>query len=302
MSNALPDFLSDEPMSAPVADAPAPPVAEAPQSDPAPSPDAAPAAEGQPRAPDGKFAPKAGADAAPAAPAAPVVAEAPIAPEAPPQAPPAQPQAHAVPLATFLDIRDKAAAAERRANEAEAWRRDQEARAQRAPAPQAPDPDADPAGYRAFQNDEHQRQLWEMRVEMSRGFAITRHGEETANKAFDWGLNRCDADPFFNAKVKASPDPVAFVVAEWQREQLLSEMAPEEVVAFKAWKAAQTTAAPAQPALTTAPTPAAAAQPPAPPAQPPVPRPSLAAGPSAATGAQPIPRDAEATFDRMFAK
>jgi hypothetical protein len=257
----LPDFLSDEPSSAPE------PTAAAP--------------EGQ--------APEA------AAPAAPAGDQPQPSAAAAPAASPADPQGHSVPLATFLDLRDRATAAEKDAKELREWRQQQEEAARRRPPPAAPDPDQDPEGYRQYQAAAHDQSLYSMRLEMSRGFAETRHGAETVSQAFDWGVKRCDEDPFFNAKVRASKDPVGLVVDEWKREQQLSTMTPDDIAAFQAWKAAQTAAGQpgAQPAA------ASAA---APPAKPAAPRPSIASGPSAGASGAPEARDGQATFDAMFGR
>jgi hypothetical protein len=284
-SKDLPDFVSDEQPSSPDASTPVETSAPAPEAQ-AP----APAEAGQPRGPDGKFAPVA-AEPAPVAPAAPE-------PAAPVAAPPPAPEQTFAPLAALLDEREKRQAAEKRAAELEQWRQQQEAQARRQP---IPDPAEDPQGYFAHQEQRRQAEAWGMRLEMSKQFAEIRHGADTTNQAFQWGLERCDSDPHFNAKVQASNDPVGLVVAEWQREQLLSEVKPDEFAAFKAWKAAQAAQpAPMAPQAATPPLAAPALAPAAPPAQPAAPRPSLASAPSASTSAAPIPRDGEATFRQMF--
>lgn len=298
----LPDFLMEANGSAPAAQpepAPAAPAEAAPAAEAAaPEPSAPPAAEGQPRAADGKFAPKDGAP--PAAPEAPAASA-----EAPPA--PAQPAAPTedrfAPIAALLDEREKRQAAERRAEQAEAWRREQEAARSRQPAPQAPDPETDPDGHAAWQMDQRiasrlDGALYEQRREISQQFAVQQHGAETVKTAFDWGVQRCDEDPYFNARVRASKDPVGLVVQEYQQQQLLAEMTPSEVEAFRAWKASQAAAVDAAPAAAPAPASAPAAPPPPPAA----PRPSLAAAPSAAAAATAIPRDGEAAFDAMFGR
>lgn len=254
MSTDLPDFLSDEPSSAP----------ETPAA----------AVEGQ--------APEA---------AAPAPEPTGDQPQPLAAAPAAQPEPHAVPLATFLDLRDRASAAEKEAKELREWRQQQQEAAQRRPIP-VPDRYEDPEGYEQFQALQQDQAQFAMRLDMSRGFAEMRHGAETVTQAYDWGVKRCDEDPFFNAKVRASKDPVGLVVAEWQRDRMVTQMTPDDVAAFQAWKAAQT----AQPAAQHQAQPAAAAAP----VKPAAPRPSLAAGPSAGASAGVIPRDGAATFDAMF--
>lgn len=290
MSKVLPDFLSDEQSSTPAADT-------APVADAAPAVEAAleaaPAAEGQPRGPDGKFAPVTPEAQAPALAEAAPAAQAPTTPVPSPQDSPF------APLAALLDEREKRQneqrqreVAEKELRELREWRQQQETKARQQP---TPDPAQDPEGFRAFRDAQIQGALWEQRREISHQFAVIKHGEGTVTQAFDWGVQRCDADPTFNFKVSQSKDPVGFVVAEWQRDQLLSAMTPEKIAAFQAWEAAQASA-PAH----AAPSPQLAAAPAAPPAQPAAPRPSLVSAPSAASTSAPIVKDGEATFATMF--
>lgn len=238
---------------------------------PAPEPVAAPAAA--PETPVAAPAATVAPDPAPAAPAAPVAD-----------------LGHHVPLPTFLDLRDKFTAAEKEAKELRDWRQQQEAQARRAP---VPDRDEDPDGYEAHRQAAVQGELYDQRLDMSRFMAEQRHGQQVVEAAYAWGLQRCDQDPHFNAKVASSRDPVGVVVAEWRRDQVASKVDPTKYDAFLAWEATQAGAAP-QPGQ---PQPAAA---PAAPMKPVAPRPSLAGGPSAGDVSAPIPRDGEATFDRMF--
>lgn len=273
MDTELPDFLGGEPAPEPQA---AEPVAAAPAAPEAPQeavPAAAEASAGQPRGPDGKFAP---VEAAPAAPAAEPQAE-------PPHAP----------ITALLDERDKRQAAERRAEAAEVrarqledWRTQQEAALNRRP---PPDRATDPEAWEAHRSDQIGQALYGQRLEMSRNFAELKHGEDVTKTAFDWGVQKCDADPFFNERVRAAKDPVGLVVAEWKREQAIAKVAdPAELDAFLAWKAAGGNAPPNSGALA------------APPQAPAAPRASLAAAPSAGSHAQPDALDGEATFGRMF--
>lgn len=193
-----------------------------------------------------------------------------------------------VPLATFLDLRDKLARTEREAQELRAYRQQQEAARQAQP---APDPYQDPEAYQAHQQAEVDARIYGLNLNMSRRLAEVQHGPDVVKAAFDWGLNRCDQDPHFNAKVRSSQDPVGEVVAEWKREQLLARLDPTDFDAFQAWKASQGGQAPTGYAPQ-------AAQPAS--QRPQAPRPSLAAGPSAGASASPIPKNGEDTFDAMF--
>jgi hypothetical protein len=219
------------------------------------------------------------------APATPPVVEpaqpAPVAPVEPPVA-------QHVPLSTFLDMRDKAAANEKRAKELEAWRQQQEAQARRQP---APDPTEDLVGFQQHQAQQFHGALYAQSLTFSRRMAEMQHGPDVTKTAFEWGAARCDQDPFFNEKVRASQDPVGLVVEEWKREQLLSKLDPTDLEAFQAWKAGQA----ANPATLQQ---AAVAQQAA--ARPAAPRASLAAAPSAGASADPRPLDGEETYTAMF--
>lgn len=198
-----------------------------------------------------------------------------------------------VPLPTFLDMRDRATLAEKRAKELEDWRRQQEAAAQRQP---PPNPQEDPAGYLAHQEQRFNQQIYSMKMGQSRRFAEMQHGPEVVKTAFDWGASRCDQDPYFNEKVRASDDPIGFVVAEWKRDQVASKIDPSELEAFLAWKAAQPPQQPGQPSPAT---PTAGAQQ-SPPVRPAAPRPSIAAAPSAGASSDPAQKGGDEAYREMF--
>jgi len=135
------------------------------------------------------------------------------------------------PLAALLDERDK-----RKALEAELA---QLRAAQPAPQVQMPDPYEDPEGFAAAQEARVSQALYQTNLRWSERIASIQHGEETVKAAKDWGFAKCDSDPYFNAKVASSPDPVGFVVSEYKREEIASKVTPDEFAQFQAWKAAQ---------------------------------------------------------------
>jgi hypothetical protein len=285
--NFLPDFLGGEPVSEEAAASSetivAQPAAEAAPAADAPAAEPEAQAEGQARGPDGKFLPAIVAESAvEAAPAA----------EAPVQAEP-----HQVPVTALLDERDKRqglerdlAAANLRAQQLQQWRDQQEAQARAQPVKSR---EEDPDGWEQRRETQFQQALRDQGLMTSRAIAEVKYGEDVAKRAYEWGFERCATDPYFNAKVGASPDPMSIVVAEWKQAQLLARIDPTELDAFQAWKAAQA-AAPAQ-GITPQP-------PPAPSAAPVAPRPSLAAGPTAGRADLAQPGDGEAVFDGMFRK
>lgn len=267
----LPDFLSDEPSSTP--DATAAPAA--PSEAPAAAPEAAPASP-----PEGVSTPP--AQAAPAAPQ----------PEAP---------AHAVPLTTFLDVRDKLSAAEKEAKELREWRQQQEEAARRRPPPEAPDPQEDPVGYAHHQRETFGQMMFEQARDSSRRFAELQHGKDLVDQAWEWAASQIDDDLAanrpspLNLQVQRSRDPAGFVVEEFRKHQMLSEvssLSPDDLAAFHQWRANQQ---PGQPGAAPQ-----AAAPAAPPASPAPPRASIAAAPSAGANGGTVPRDGAATFDAMF--
>lgn len=257
MSTA-PDFLSDEPSS----------VTAEPEAQAAPD-TAAPA--------------KATKEAAPPPPPA-------TAPAAAAEPASVDPAAHPIPLATFLDTRERLQAAEREAKELKAWKEAKEAEARRQP---APDRNANPEAFEDHRAQTMAAQMRDQTVLFSRKMAERDHGKETVEAAFTWGVQRCDADPLFNQKVAQSDDPIELVVSEWKRDQTLSKLGDgADLDAFLAWKASQTPAGqPPQQQPT---------QTPATRVAPAAPRASLASAPSAGTSSAPEARDGESTFGAMF--
>jgi len=189
-----------------------------------------------------------------------------------------------VPLGAVLDERDR-----RKAAEAELERFRQAQQAQPQPV-QMPDPYEDPEGFAAAQEARVQQALYAQKLVFSEQMASVKHGEDVVKEAKDWGFKRCDTDPYFNAKVAASPDPIGFVVAEYRREEIASKVSLDEFAQFQAWKTAQ-----AQLQQQTAP----AAPPTAAPSLPPR---SLASAPSAGTIlTEPVQSDDE-IFDEVIGK
>lgn len=245
--------------------------APTPAPEPQAAPDQAPAPEqvetGPARGPDGKFV--AQADPAPQA--------APPQPEPAPQpAPAAQtPEPAHAPLTALLDEREKRQNAERELAEL----RKQVA----PPPPAAPAPDyyEDPAGYT------DQRTL-NIRLDLSEDMARGKHGEETVTAAQQWALARMQASPAFNAEVLSNRNPYEFVVQAYQRDQVVSQLTPDTLAAFKSWQVAQAALQSQQPA--------ASAAPPTPVAPPPV---SLASATSAG-GMQHVPSGPGQAFDAVI--
>jgi hypothetical protein len=240
-----------------------------------PKPEETPKDE-RPRDEHGRFAPK--EEPKPADPPAPTVQ-----PEA--EAPKPQPEPGFVPLAALLDARDKAKAAEERAARLEAQR-------QQAQPVQVPDMFEDPEGYQAFMGTVIEQRLYGERLAMSERIARLEHGAETLAQAKEWGLAKCDADPYFNQKVRQSQDPYAVVIDEWKRENAAAIPA-DELEQFRKWKAAQAQLSGQQP-------PASPAPPNPSPAPPAIPPRSLASAPSAGDVLRPPAKDDKEVFEEVF--
>lgn len=243
-------------------------VEEQPQAEP----------EAKPRDENGRFKPKAPEEAAQPEPAPePVLTE---------PAPPT-PEAQQAPLAALLDERDKRKAAEDRLRAYEAQRAQIEAQPV-----QAPDMIEDPEGYTAFVNAQVEQRLYGERLFMSERLARIEHGGETFAKAKEWGLAKCDTDPFFNQKVRQSQDPYGVVMDEWKREQAAA-IPSDELEQFRAWQAAKQQLAATSP-------PAPAGNPPSPPSN--IPPRSLASAPSAGSALTEPVQDDKEIFEEVIPK
>jgi len=146
---------------------------------------------------------------------------------------PKQPEPGFVPIAAMLDARDRAKAAEERLRQLE-----EQARQAQQQVPM-PDPYEDPEGFAAAQQAQVGQALYQTNLRWSERIASIQHGADTVAKAKEWGFAKCDSDPYFNARVAASDDPIGFVVEQWKREELVSQVQPDEFEQFRAWKAAQ---------------------------------------------------------------
>jgi hypothetical protein len=195
-----------------------------------------------------------------------------------PVAEPAKPDPGFVPLAAVLDERDR-----RKQLEAEVARLNAQQQ------PQEPlDPWSDLEGTLTAQEQKFQAMLYQQQITMSDRFARQAYGDELVEKATKWGFERCAQDPYFNAQVIQSGDPVGYAVQQYQRDQIASKVDLTEFEKFQAWQAAQAQLT-QQTAVPVAATPS--------PVQPP---PSLASAPSAGSSTQPKPNPEEEKLNAMF--
>lgn len=156
------------------------------------------------------------------APPAPEVVEQP-APEPTPEpevpaAPEAKEDERNIPLPTFLDMRDRAKAAERRAAELEAQH------APRPTPPEMPDPIDDPQGFADWQQGQVQQALVTERFNWSDLMAKREHGEDAVKTAAEWATERAKSDPSFHQAYMQQPHPLDWIVREHKRNGLLTDI------------------------------------------------------------------------------
>lgn len=132
----------------------------------------------------------------------------------------------------------------RRRQEAEARLAELEQELQRLKTPQQqqePPPDwfADPEAREKHLTVQFQEALYQRDLSNSERFARLQHGDEIVETAMEWGRQRCGSDPYFNQKVATSGDPVGYAVKEYQRDQLVNNVKPEDYAEFQKWREAQ---------------------------------------------------------------
>lgn len=192
----------------------------------------------------------------------------------PPVAEQPKPEPQHVPITALLDERDK-----RKAMEQELER----LRAAQQPAQtvEAPDMFEDPDGFAAYQQQMSYQTTLNAKLDISEDMARDKFGDEKVETAKNWALQQFAADPAFQKKVLSQRNPYRFVVEQYDREQMVSQVTPDDFAQFQAWKAAQT-----QLEAQTKPTPPA------------VPPRSLASAPSAGgISTEPIPSEEEMFAD-----
>ena len=129
-----------------------------------------------------------------------------------------------VPIAALLDEREQR----------QALKKELDALKARAEPPEPPTPEQQSAASQ-----------YAMNLRFSRKFAEREYGAETIAKVHDWASAKCDADPAFNSAMMSSDDPYEAAFQAFNRERVLTEVKPDDLDAFLAWKAASG-AAPAQ--------------------------------------------------------
>lgn len=154
--------------------------------------------------------------------------------EAPAEEAPQEREDKSVPLATFLDMRDKQKDAERRAADYE--RQLAEARASQQQRPQIPDPFDDPTGFAAYQNQSVQEAVMGQKFETSDLIARQSHGDETVEAATAWAMEKAKANPVFAAEYMKERHPIDWIVRQHKRDSLMQQVGedPDEFVRRRA--------------------------------------------------------------------
>ena len=196
-----------------------------------------------------------------------------------------------IPLPTFLDMRDRAKAAERRAAELEA---------QNAPKPtpaEMPDPIDDPRGFADWQQGQFQQAIIAERFAISDTIAKQQYGAETVETAAKWAMERAATDPSFKMAYMQQQHPLDWIVREHKRSGLISEIG-DNVDDWFAKEAAKRGYA-ATSAPNAAPTPVVAAQA-QPVSQAPSPPRSLASEPGKGGGVKDVPTGPMSALESVF--
>lgn len=186
-----------------------------------------------------------------------------------------QPKDHVVPLAVMLEEKFKARDLKQ---ENERLRQQLEASKSQAQPVAIPDPYEDPLGYQSYIQSQIDDRAFNVTAEISGRFAEQKYGKEVVQEAIAWAQEQGQRDPYLGQRVRASNDPVGFVVEQFQREQFWTKYGSDPS-ALSALVAAPGTAAPQAMAAPAAPKPQA-------------PPKSLVNAPSTGAGVQAIPEGA----------
>ena len=134
-----------------------------------------------------------------------------------------EPEDRAVPLPTFLDMRDRATAAEKRTKELE------QAQAEFNSKPQSViDPFDDPEGYHRQQQEQLSQALTAQRFQTSELIAKQAYGLEVVDAAAVWAEEKAKSDPMFANAYMREAHPIEWIVQQHKRDGLVSQI-PSDV-------------------------------------------------------------------------
>ena len=143
-----------------------------------------------------------------------------------------------VPITALLDERDKRKNLEQ---ELERIRAAQQPQAQ----PSAPDMFDDPEGYTSYQHQIQSQALLNSKLDISEEMARDKFGDDKVNAARDWALSLFQNRPGFQQEVFSQRHPYKYVVEQYEREQIASQVTPDDFAQYQAWKLAQSQIQPA---------------------------------------------------------
>ncbi len=143
-----------------------------------------------------------------------------------------KPEAQHVPITALLDERDKRRTLEQ---ELERLRASQQPTQQ----PSAPDMFDDPEGYASYQSAMTEQTAINTKLDISEEMARDKFGDEEVEAAKNWALSQFQSRPDFQRQVLTQRHPYKFAVEAYRREQMVSQVTPDDFAQFKAWQAAQ---------------------------------------------------------------
>lgn len=158
--------------------------------------------------------------------------EEPVVLKEPDPAPPAESEEkqQSIPITALLDEREKRQAAERRAQEAEKWRKDMEER-QRSAQAEVPDFYNDPDARLNHERQAFQQALIGSKLQQSRFLAERDFGKETVEAAYAY----FDQNPQLSHQLLSHPSPFHAAVEFHKRQQAADEIGADP----EAWKTKQ---------------------------------------------------------------
>jgi hypothetical protein len=117
-----------------------------------------------------------------------------------------------VPLATFLDMRDRMKVAEKAAADAQKqWEQHQQS--QQA-SQTIPDPFNDPHGYADYRFAQVERARINDKIILSGQMAARTHGQDVVSEAAKWAEAQAAVDPQFDAHIASIADPVEWIIQQ----------------------------------------------------------------------------------------
>lgn len=145
----------------------------------------------------------------------------------------AKPEPQTAPISALLDERDKRKQAEAELARLREWQQAQQPQ-------EEPDPFEDPQAYRAHERALAANSALNVKLDLSEDLTRTAHGDELVDAAKEWALRKFSENPGFQQQVVGQRNPYGYVVKEYQRDQIASQVSPDDYAQFQAWRAAQT--------------------------------------------------------------